>query len=156
MLPFLPLVLALESSPRDLDFWVGKWEMTSHSRKAFESEEFVDGTAKNTIVRSFDGKLIEESFSTKGTQGRSWSMFNPRTKLWNQTWVDSGGSYLLLQGGKVGDDFVLNLTNGAPGRQMRMVFSDIKKDSFVWDWEQSRDDGKTWRLMWELKYKRIA
>ncbi|RYG25723.1 hypothetical protein EON82_06055 [bacterium] len=152
----MPLITLAEPTPRDLDFWVGKWKMASHSRKSYESEEFEDGTAQNTVVKGYGGKLIEENFSTKGFKGRSWSVFNARTKQWNQTWVDDGGSYLLFRGGKQGDRFILNMTNGAPGRQMRMVFSKIQKDSFVWDWEQSRDGGKSWRLMWELKYKRVA
>ena len=36
----------------------------------------------------------------------------------------------------------------------RMVFHDIERDSLVWDWEASRDKGKTWRLLWRLNYKR--
>ncbi len=153
MLPFLAFAV-VDPSPTDLDFWVGKWEMASHSRKNPTSEEFTDGIAHNDVIRKWDGKAIEENFSNGAYKGQSWSVFNPTTKVWHQTWIDNGGAYLLFEGGKEGDKFVLNLKNGGPKVQMRMVFSNIQKDSFVWDWEQSSDEGKSWLLMWELKYKR--
>jgi len=38
--------------------------------------------------------------------------------------------------------------------QQRMIFYEIKKDSFTWDWENSTDYGKTWSLQWRINYKR--
>jgi len=34
-------------------------------------------------------------------------------------------------------------------------FKDIKKDSFIWDWESSYDRGVTWKLNWRINYKRV-
>jgi hypothetical protein len=35
-----------------------------------------------------------------------------------------------------------------------MVFYDIKKDSFTWDWEGTQDGGETWNLLWRINYTR--
>jgi hypothetical protein len=37
---------------------------------------------------------------------------------------------------------------------MRMVFTNIKPDSFDWRWEASTDGGKTWQVNWPIHYKR--
>ena len=36
----------------------------------------------------------------------------------------------------------------------RMVFYNITKDEFDWNWESSEDDGVTWKLNWKLHYSR--
>jgi len=38
--------------------------------------------------------------------------------------------------------------------QMRMVYKNISKDEFDWSWESSKDDGKTWTVVWPIHYKR--
>ena len=35
-----------------------------------------------------------------------------------------------------------------------MVFHHITKDAFTWDWEGTTDGGKTWKLLWQLDYRR--
>src|SRR5438093_1023501 len=35
-----------------------------------------------------------------------------------------------------------------------MVFHDVAQDSLVWDWEASRDAGRTWELIWSVTYRR--
>jgi len=34
----------------------------------------------------------------------------------------------------------------------RMVFYNITKTKFDWDWEYSKDNGKVWELNWRLHY----
>jgi hypothetical protein len=33
-----------------------------------------------------------------------------------------------------------------------MVFRDVARDSFTWDWERQTDVG--WQLLWRLQYRR--
>jgi len=138
----------------DFDFWVGTWELTGRSRKGFGKDEWTQTKARNVISKPMKGRVVEENFSTQGFSGKSWSVFNPQTKQWQQTWVDDAGSYLLLVGGMKDGKMILTQTNTPKGIKMRMVFSEIKKDSFRWDWQASRDEGKTWETQWELNYKR--
>jgi hypothetical protein len=38
--------------------------------------------------------------------------------------------------------------------QQRMVFQNIQKDSFDWNWQRSRDAGATWETVWAIRYQR--
>jgi hypothetical protein len=58
-----------------------------------------------------------------------------------------------LSGGAVGDRIVLEGKTDE-GVQMRWSFNDIRRDSFIWRGEKSRDDGTTWRLIDEYHLKR--
>ncbi|MCE9557424.1 MAG: DUF1579 family protein [Armatimonadetes bacterium] len=141
-----------------LDFWVGEWKLEGRSRVAPGKDEWTPTKATNTIKKTLSGKVIEENFATDGYNGRSWSMFDPKTKSWNQSYVDDSGAYLLFKGGPQGDTFVFEQTNipaDKPKLKMRMVFLDIKPDSFKWHWMSSKDKGKTWENQWELNYTRI-
>jgi hypothetical protein len=92
-----------------------------------------------------------------GFDGKSVSVYDVRTQMWRQTWVDSAGGYLVFEGGTREGKMTLvqvMAKNAPEGLSMRMVFSDVKKDSFTWDWERSSDSGKTWELQWRLNYKR--
>jgi hypothetical protein len=156
----LSLLLASLTVPQsgltDMDFWVGDWIMMTRTRTSFEKAEYAEGKAENTITKIQDGKVVHENCRGENLKGESWSVFAPQKGKWQQTWVDNSGGYMLFEGGKDGSDFVLNLLNPAPDRQARMVFRDVKPDSFTWNWEQSRDKGEHWTLMIELKYKRKA
>ena len=36
----------------------------------------------------------------------------------------------------------------------RMVFKNISRNEFDWNWEASKDGGKTWEVQWPIHYKR--
>jgi hypothetical protein len=38
--------------------------------------------------------------------------------------------------------------------KQRMVWYNIESDRFDWNWERSDDGGNTWRVLWQIKYKR--
>lgn len=154
MLPIFVTLAMLQTPESAFDFWVGEWILTGKSRNAPGKEEYTDTKATNSIKKVLNGKVVEENFSMSGFKGRSWTTYNPRTKKWNQTWVDDTGSYLLFEGATDQDGMTLNQTNCPPGIKMRMTFRDIKKDSIKWLWQRSSDDGKTWETQWELNYKR--
>lgn len=134
---------------RQFDFWLGEWDLTWGD----------DGKGSNTITTRYDGCVIEENFNgapTMDFKGMSVSTFNPRAELWQQTWVDSQGSYIHLTGKF--EDGKMMLVNQPPlsdGRLLfRMVFYNIQPDSLDWDWERSEDGGKNWELRWRIHYQR--
>jgi hypothetical protein len=110
------------------------------------------------------GCTVQENFNDPNGNyiGKSWSVYNKNYKMWQQTWVDNQGGYIALTGGMQGDSMVLITpertvpTNiSATGKIiMRMVYHNIKPDSFEWDWEGSTDGGKTWKSNWHLNYQR--
>ena len=135
---------------KQLDFWIGKWSVedtTPGAKKAL-------GT--NNIERLYGGKVIHENFKMGTFEGQSWSVYNPQAKLWQQTWVDNGGGYIPMRSTMVDGDLAIQTLSreAAPLVASRMVFSDVKPNSFTWRWEATKDGGKTWTLNWRLQYTR--
>ena len=116
--------------------------------------------AVNTVSLINDGCTLHESFRQAGEGGligSSISGYDTRTETWQQIWMDSQGSVMQFTGGTA---------DGAPtfgrnfqardGRMIhqRMRFVEIKLNSFVWLWERSLDEGKSWQTMWKIDYVR--
>ena len=131
------------------DFWIGKWKD--------KNGNLIEGT--NNVNSILDGCVIEENFDGNPAadfRGKSFSVYNHNHNTWQQTWVDNQGFYMLFSGGMENDKMILSRkveTTDGPLIQ-RMVYQDIKKDSFNWNWESSINNGKSWKLNWKIKYLR--
>ena len=133
------------------DFCVGDWEV---SWMAPDSTKVV---GSNKVIKILDGKVIQENFvdPSRNFKGTSISVFNPRTKEWSQAWVDNNGGFYDFVGEIDGDMKIFKTKEkDARGALYRMVFNDIKKDSFIWRWQGIRDGWDEWKTVWEIKYKR--
>ena len=139
------------------DFWLGNWDLT------WEKSDDSIGKGENSILKILDGNVIQENFKViedsdiQNFTGKSWSVYNKNNGKWYQTWVDNQGAYLDFVGEIDGNKRIFKRTAEGPnGKEFlqRMVFYDIKPDSFTWDWEISKDNGKTWILRWRINYKR--
>jgi hypothetical protein len=133
------------------DFWLGTWE-------GYYSDTLKP--ALNSITKPIGNCVIEENFKdpNNGFLGKSFSVFNPQTKKWQQTWVDNQAGYITLTGEFKDGSMQLNTEvlkpNGSKVWQ-RMIYFNIKDDSFDWNWEASTDEGKTWTVNWQIHYKRM-
>ena len=138
------------------DFWLGEWNVTWTSADKIYH-------ATNTITRKMNGHFIHESFEildgpSKGFKGESFSTLDRQSGLWKQTWIDNQGAYLDFIGNQEGDAkiFERSFTNKAGENiRQRMVFRNIKKDGFDWDWQSSKNGGE-WKMLWQLRYVRKA
>ncbi|TJY37083.1 hypothetical protein [Pontimicrobium aquaticum] len=150
--------LTTEHNEDLFDFWIGNWEVT------WSEANNKMGKGINVIEKELDGKIIKENFQitggkNKGFKGVSVSVLNQQTGIWNQAWVDNAGSYLSFTQDR--DEFgnLIFVTNKVEKDSLsivsRMVFKDVKTNSFTWDWEGSVDGGKTWKLNWRINYSRI-
>jgi hypothetical protein len=147
------------AAERQFAFWVGDWDIQSRQRSP-GGDAWVEGKCINHVRRILNGRVIEERFD--GSQlspplsGLSVSAYNRALGRWQQTWVDDEGNYLDFIGGWQGDRMVLSRTAERGGRRVlqRMVWQDITPDRLTWTWESSADGGKTWRVLWELRYTR--
>jgi hypothetical protein len=144
-----------ESEQKQLDFWVGEWDLTWTGQKPGEINH---GT--NNVKRVMDGCVVEENFSggsDSHLRGHSVSMFDARARMWKQTWVDNEGSYLDfiggLKDGQMSFWMEVNRHDGSPAIQ-RMIWKNVTADSLDWSWESSVDAGKTWQVMWPIHYQR--
>ena len=136
---------------RQFDFWLGEWDLTWGE----------DGRGSNRITSRYGGCVIEENFNGAPSmefQGMSVSTYNPKIQKWQQTWVDSQGSYIHLTGEfEDGKMVLINKPPTSDGQVLfRMVFYNITEDSFEWDWERSEDGGENWELHWQIHYQRAG
>jgi hypothetical protein len=137
----------MDSNPENqFDFWLGAWDVSWGE----------DGKGINHIERILAGKIIQENFIAPDLHGMSVSSFDPERGLWCQTWVDSNGTYLDFTGKFEDGKMILArdaIVKGQACRQ-RMVWYDIQENKLTWNWERSDDNGKSWRVLWQVRYTR--
>lgn len=132
------------------DFWLGTWDLSWNDTSK--------GT--NHIEKILESCVVQEFFNDPAGNftGKSWSVYNPAAREWQQTWVDNQGGYIVLKGKFAGNRMTLSTSpiKTADGKThvSRMIFYNIAKDSFDWNWEKSTDGGKVWIVNWKIHYVR--
>ena len=136
---------------RQFDFWLGQWEVRDPTGKV---------VGHNRIEAAHGGcALIEHWTSVQGVTGTSVNIYDRDRRQWHQTWVDSGGGLLQLDGGRsdaamvlVGDAFDAD----APGRtsRQRITWTPQADGRVRQLWESSSDGGKTWTVVFDGLYAR--
>ena len=139
---------------KQFEFWVGEWDLTWPGEKA---GEVAHGT--NSIRRIMDGCVVQENFSAGESghlRGTSVSLFDLKSGMWKQTWVDNEGGYLDFVGEFKDGQMILKreALRGNVKTLQRMVFKNISANEMDWSWEASSDGGKTWQVNWPIHYKR--
>lgn len=150
------IAVDLNKTDTFFDFWLGTWKVT------WDEGNDKIGIGTNEIIKILDGKVIRENFQVtgggnSGFKGTSISVYQPNFNRWKQAWADNQGGYFDFVGEIDGDKRILKTqpaTINGKNVISRMVFKNIKKDSFTWDWQRSYDDGKTWEQLWRIDYKR--
>lgn len=164
LLLFVPLLCAAQEEPaapaappcsapeyRQFDFWIGDWDVTSDGQPA--------GT--NRIHKIHGGCALQENWQGAGEGGISGSSFNlydKATSRWHQSWVDGGGTLLLLDGGLV--DGVMTLSGKRPARDgsgmvlHRIQWTPNADGSVRQLWEASKDEGANWNVLFDGLYVR--
>jgi hypothetical protein len=156
---FISTTLFAQSTGLDMatyDFWLGNWDAN------WKNADGSTGSGSNHVFKVLDGTVIEENFKISdgaqaGFLGMSISVFDSNRKIWHQAWADNQGGYFDFIGEVVGDKKIFKTkVVERDGNKIiqRMVFYDIKKDSFSWDWEATKDGGVTWNLQWRISYTR--
>ena len=136
------------------DFWIGRWKVQ------WENSDSTTSEGKNTVNFILNGCVIEENFNGNpgiDFRGKSFSVFNHAKKIWQQTWVDNQGGYLLFTGEFKDGKMALRTAPFQRNGQTfisRMVFKNITDNYLDWDWQRSSDDGKTWTDQWNIHYER--
>jgi hypothetical protein len=132
---------------RQLDFWVGDWNVTSSGKHA--------GT--NQVTQEESGCLVHEHWSgAAGGTGQSFNFYDRTDDRWHQVWVSSTGTTLFLSGqyadGKLVYVGVAPGPNGAPSQQ-RLTFFHNADDTVRQLWETS-SDRKQWQTVFDGLYVR--
>jgi hypothetical protein len=134
---------------RQFDFWVGDWTV-------YGPGGALEGT--NAVTREFDGCVIQEHWVAAGPppqRGSSFNTWSPGARRWHQTWVDSTGGLLLLDGEL--KDGAMTLSGDAPARnggtvRNRIAWSKLSEGRVRQLWERSSDGGKAWAVVFDGTY----
>ncbi|MEO8141578.1 MAG: hypothetical protein ABI617_02860 [Sphingomicrobium sp.] len=141
---------------RQFDFWVGTWEVRPRG-----ADQII---AHSLIEKRYSGCAIRENWMPLGKEitggGGSLSLYDQRRKQWRQTWVDSSGTRVDLDGGLVEGRMSIagNWANFVgPGQDalVRMHYQ-LQPDGEVRQWgERSTDGGKNWSATFDFLYRRV-
>jgi hypothetical protein len=132
---------------RQFDFWLGSWEVRDRTGTLL---------GRNRVEALLGGRVLQEHWTgSKGGAGTSLNAYLPGKKVWRQTWVDSQGSVLDLEGGRVGASMVLASPAGAAGPAQRITWTPLPDGRVRQFWEQSSDGGLTWKAAFEGFYSRV-
>ena len=116
---------------RQFDFWIGKWRVERPDGK-------FAGT--NEISRVLGGCVLHERWSgASGMKGESFNIWDKSRKLWHQTWVDTSGLLLEIEGKYADGRMVLS------DKTNRITWSKLENGRVRQHWETSGDGGKTWQ-----------
>ena len=101
--------------------------------------------------------MLHERYSTpRGYSGESLNIYDAARRVWHQTWVDSSGTLLLLEGGLREGSMVLEGslpgTDGKPVRQ-RITWTPNADGTVRQHWETSAADG-VWSTAFDGTYRR--
>jgi hypothetical protein len=133
---------------RQFDFWVGDWDVFTANGK-------LAGTNR---IETIYGCALHESWKSAGVQGQSLNVYDADRGVWHQTWIDSTGSLLVIEG-KFGGGAMTMSDVTLPGKKDAKAVNEItwtpQPDGSVRQhWRVSADGGKTWSTSFDGKYVR--
>lgn len=139
-----------DPSHRQLDFWIGRWQVfVKDGRKVGD----------NLITPVQGGCALREQYVTAGGYaGESLSAYDARRSLWHQTWVDTAGQILLLEGRLVGTTMVLEGASTTPSGEAvrhRIRWTPLSDGGVRQHWER-RTETQPWETVFDGYYRRLV
>ena len=133
---------------RQFDFWLGEWTVMDPWGKT---------TGTNRISKAFGGCVLHEQYETaRGYSGSSFNIYDAARQKWHQTWVDTSGTLLQLDGGLVGEIMILEgVGPGAGGStaRHRITWTPNPDGSVRQLWEATDPAGE-WFVVFDGRYVR--
>ena len=134
---------------RQFDFWIGEWTVSDTRGRQV-------GTSR--VERLLNGCAISESFQgANGIRGQSINAWDAGDNKWHQTWLDNAGMVLMLAGGIVNGEMVLEGERQMPdGTQTleRITWTPNKDGTVTQVWVSSPNRGMRWTAIFEATYRR--
>jgi hypothetical protein len=133
---------------RTFDFWLGEWQVRTPDGKL---------AGANRIVSEYGGCVLHERYDTsRGYSGESLNAYDAGRKVWHQTWVDTAGTLLLLEGGLRNGSMVLEGQTTGAGAQVtkhRITWTPNANGSVRQLWESTDEKGQ-WTVAFDGMYTR--
>jgi len=157
-----PIESSIESGvdpAHDFDFWLGQWDVFEPAGKQAGTNSITPlFETAGSDPRTATGMLHEHWRGNGGVEGRSINAYDAARGVWHQTWMDSTGGLLLLEGGLRGGAMVLE---GRAPREDDPRRTDLHRITWTHRdgevrqlWESSSDDGHTWTVAFDGRYRR--
>ena len=148
-LPGLAHAACEDPSYKQFDFWLGDWSVTKPDGKP---------AGHNHIEKLYSGCVLQEHWtSASGGAGSSFNIYDGARHVWHQTWVDSSGALLELEGGLKDGSMVMRGEQVQPdGKILLNRITWTPKDGNIRQlWEVSSDAGKTWSVAFDGLYRKV-
>jgi hypothetical protein len=138
-----------KQSFREFDFWVGEWEVRTDDGKI---------AGENRITSEENGCAIVEHWrSAAGGTGQSLNYFDPAANRWKQEWVGVG-VILHMEGGLRNGAMIMEGPLQYLGEnrvtRLRGTWTPLADGRVRQLFEESVDDGKTWKPWFDGYYTR--
>lgn len=137
---------------RQFDFWVGDWNVES------TKEQIPQGLSH--VERTLGDCVIWENWTSlnPGYEGKSYNIYNPNLKRWEQYWVDNVGGVIFFYG-NLSDGVMDYFTDEIPqpdGTKLKrhLQFFNLGADKVRQFSQGSTDGGKTWSVEYDFTYNR--
>jgi hypothetical protein len=134
---------------RELDFWLGNWAVTYPGARS---------DATSTVSLDLDKCLMVENWNGgRGHSGKSMLAYSADDKSWHGMFADNEGRVHVFEG-KVTSG-VAEFQGPSVGPNGETVLNRIKviretPDKVEQLWEQSTDNGATWKTVFQGEYSR--
>jgi hypothetical protein len=133
---------------RQFDFWLGEWEVRDAAGKL---------VGHNQITSLHKGCVLFENYRAGEFSGSSLNIHDADTRKWHQTWVDSSGGLLVIEGGFVDGKMILageTIDPEKPGNKIdnRITWQPLADGRVRQLWETSADKGRTWTTTFDGYY----
>jgi hypothetical protein len=140
--------------------FVGDWDILEDRFFRQDGTEFVQ-SGELHWGWILDGRAVQDvwMFRDEDTKrlipaGTTVRFYDPEIDAWQSTWITPLDRVVKkFIGRKVGGEIVLE-RYGNEGNPLKWIFSEIKRDSFRWRSEESKDGGKTWMVDEEMRIRR--
>ncbi|HEY7503855.1 MAG TPA: hypothetical protein VH700_07105 [Gemmatimonadales bacterium] len=134
---------------RQFDFWIGDWEVTNPAGMP---------AGRNRIESILGGCALRETWTgAGGSHGTSYNAWDRQRRRWHQTWMDDDGLVLRLEGGLSDGKMVLEgATLDSSGTTLlnRITWQETGPGAVRQLWEVSSDARKTWRVVFDGRYRK--
>ncbi|WP_154223732.1 hypothetical protein [Marinicella rhabdoformis] len=149
---------------RAFDFWLGEWEVYGSLDKRGPK------LGHNSITRTEQGCLIMEQWQgASGSTGTSMNYYDGISEKWVQRWVSGGGTVIEYSGGLVdiegnhsksknkamrliGKIYYASSQQKPQVRDFRGTWTPLEQGVVRQFFEESIDDGKTWKVWFDGFY----
>jgi hypothetical protein len=130
---------------RQFDFWIGTWSVSEKGKPAGENR--IEAIDKGCV-------LLESWRGVEGMTGHSLNIYDAKRKVWHQTWADSRGSLLTLEGSFRDGAMVLEGVHPGTKRRERITWTPLPQGKVRQHWQSSSDGGATWTTAFDGLYSR--